>query len=119
MIEPSRSDDEKPEIADFAEALDLMRADSKRLLGDLLRGISMWGVTSLLAFFLAGACLALGQVIIKYAHPYGALPQVLDLLNISYGLALVSAGLGGILLWRYYSLRTRYSRLFEVARNLR
>jgi hypothetical protein len=119
MIEPSRRDDEKPEIADFAEALDLMRADSKRLLADLLRGISMWGVTSLLAFCLAGACLALGQVIVKYAHPFGSLPQVLDLLNISYGLALGSAALGGVLFWRYYSLRARYSKLFEVARNLR
>ena len=106
-------------LADLEEALGFLRTDASRLLRDLLRGISMWGLTALMAFFLAAVWFALSQVILTYAHPFGALPQVLDLLYASYVFAIGSASLGFVLLWRYYSLRKRYLRLFEIAGNLR
>jgi hypothetical protein len=79
----------------------------------------MWGLTALMAFFLASVWLVLAQVILDYAHPYGSLPQVLDVLYLSYGFAIGSASLGFALFWRYYSLRKRYARLAEIAGNLR
>jgi len=106
-------------LADLEEALGFLKADASRLLKDLLRGISMWGLTALMAFFLAGVWLVLAKVILTYAHPYGSLPQILDILYASYGFAAGSAVLGFLLLWRYYSLRKRYLRLFEIAGSLR
>lgn len=109
----------KMRLADLEEALGFLKSDASRLLKDMLRGISMWGLTALMAFFLAAVWLVLAKVILMYAHPYGALPQVLDLLYVSYGFATGSAVLGFLLLWRYYSLRKRYLRLFEIAGSLR
>jgi len=106
-------------IADLEEALGFLKADASRLLKDLLRGVSMWGLTALMAFLLAAVWLALALVILAYAHPYGSLPQILDILYASYGFATGSALLGFLLLWRYYSLRKRYLRLYEIAGSLR
>jgi hypothetical protein len=107
------------ELAELAEALGFMKADASRLLNDMTRGISMWGVTALLSFLLAAVSLALAQAVLTYAHPYGALPQVLDLLYASYLSSACSAVLGLVLAWRYFTLKTRYVRLFEIARKLR
>jgi len=106
------------ELTDLAEALGLMKADASKLLKDLLRGISMWGITALMAFFLAAVWLALSEVVLTYAHPYGSLPPTLDILYVSYGFAAGSAILGLILSWRYLSLKRRYVRLFEIAGKL-
>ena len=106
-------------LADLEEALGFLRTDASRLLQDLLRGISMWGLTALMAFFLAAVWLALAQVILTYAHPYGSLPRILDILYASYAFAIGSALLGSLLFWKYYSLRKRYLRLFEIAGSLR
>ncbi|HEY6283250.1 MAG TPA: hypothetical protein VIW22_04925 [Nitrososphaerales archaeon] len=111
--------DEIPEVANLVEALRLMRADTSNLLKDMLRGISMWGITAVTAFLLAGVSLALSQVILTYAHPYGSLPIVLDILYAGYIFSALSACLGAFQLWRYLSLRKKYSRLFQVADNLR
>lgn len=109
----------KMELADLEEALGLVKADASKLLRDLLTGISMWGLTALMAFVLAAVWLGLGEVILTYAHPYGALPQVLDILYLSYLFAGASSVLGLVLFWRYYTLRKRYSRLFEITGKLR
>lgn len=109
----------KLELANLEEALEFVKADASKLLRDLLSGISMWGLTALMAFVLAAVWLGLAEVILTYAHPYGALPQVLDTLYISYLFATASAILGLVLIWRYYSLRKKYSRLFEIAGKLR
>ena len=79
----------------------------------------MWGLTALMAFLLSAVWLALAQIILTYAHPYGSLPRILDILYASYVFATVSASLGFLLLWRYYSLRKRYLRLFQIAGSLR
>jgi hypothetical protein len=107
------------DLEDLAEALGLMKADASKLLKDLLRGISMWGITSMMAFFLAFVWLALAQAILTYGHPYGSPPQILDILYASYLFAVVSVSLGLFLFWRYYSLRRKYTRLFEIAGKLR
>ena len=109
----------KMELTDLAEALGLMKSDASKLLKDLLRGISMWGITAVMAFFLAVVWLALAEVVLTYAHPYGSLPQILDILYASYAFAAGSAVLGVVLFWRYYSLKRRYVRLFGIARKLR
>lgn len=107
------------ELTDLAEALGLMKADASRLLKDLLRGVSMWGITALMAFLLAAVWLALAEVVLIYAHPYGSLPQILDILYASYAFAAGSGVLGVVLFWRYFSLKRRYVSLFEIARKLR
>jgi len=107
------------DVADLSAALGLIRTDSAKLLGDMLQGISMWGVTSLMAFLVSAICLALGETILTYAHPYGTLPQVLEALYASYALAGVSAVMGVVLLARYYTLKRRYTSLYRAARNLR
>lgn len=106
-------------LADLEEALGFLKTDASMLLKDLLRGISTWGLTALMAFLLSAVWLALAQVILTFAHPYGSLPGILDILYASYVFAAGSAILGFLLLWRYYSLRKRYLRLFEIAGNLR
>ena len=105
-------------VSDLEEALGWMKSDASVLLKDLLRGIAMWGITSLMAFVLTGVWLVLAQVILVFAHPFGALPQVLDILYFSYAFAAASAILGLVLLWRYYSLRRKYARLFEIVGKL-
>lgn len=107
------------ELAALGEALNLMKNDTSKLLRDLLKGISMWGFTSLMAFLLAAVWLAFSQVVLTYAHPYGSPPQVLEILYAGYALTAISAMLGVLLSWRYYSLRKRYTRLFEIADKLR
>ena len=122
MDEPSGATEKETgeiPLADLEEVMRFVKADASNLLNDLLRGISMWGLTALMAFFLASVWLVLAQVILHYAHPYGALPEVLDVLYLSYGFAIGSACLGVALFWRYQSLRKRYSRLAEIAGNLR
>jgi len=109
----------KPEVGELADALELMKADASKFLRDLLKGVSMWGITAVLAFSLAVVWLALAQVVLTFAHPYGSPPLILDILYLSYGFAIGSASLGCALFWRYYSLRKKYTRLFEIARKLR
>ena len=106
-------------VADLADALIVMKADAAKLLKDLLRGVSMWGITAAMAFVLAAVWVALGEVILKYAHPFGSPPLALDVLYASDVLGVVSGLLGAILFWRYYSLRKKYGRLFKIAENLR
>ena len=106
-------------VADLAEALIFMKADAAKLLKDMLRGISMWGITAAMAFVMAAVWFALGELILRYAHPFGSPPFILDLLYASDLVAVASALLGAILSWRYYSLRKRYGRLYEIAENLR
>jgi hypothetical protein len=107
------------EVADLAEALQLMKADTSNLLRDMLRGISMWAVTAAIAFILAGAWLALADAILTYAHPYGSQPLVLDTLNLAYVFSVVSASVGVVLFLRYSLMRKRYSKLFRIAEKLR
>jgi hypothetical protein len=115
----NEEDASKLRLADLEEALGFLKADSSKLLRDLLSGISMWGLTALMAFVLAAVWFGLAQVVLIYAHPYGSPPLILEILYVSYGFAIASALLGIVLFWRYYSLRKRYSRLFEIAGKLR
>jgi hypothetical protein len=121
MAEPSSEDasgGDRPELADLAEALSFMKADASKVLKDLLRGISMWGITALMAFLMSIVWLALAGTILSFAHPYGSSPQILETLYVSYAFAVGSVAIGMFLFWRYYSLRRRYVRLFEIATKL-
>ena len=119
MKEGGEDQSSTPEVANLAEALQLMKADTSTLLKDMLRGVSMWGITAIVAFVLAATWLALAQAILTYAHPYGAQPLVLDTLYLGYLFSSLSACVGAILLWRYWSMRKRYSQLFRIADKLR
>jgi len=116
--EKGDQDDVSPEIADLADALTFMKSDAARLLKELLRGISMWGITALLAFIMAGVWIALGEAILKYAHPFGSPPFALDILYASYLLAIASALMGIVLSWRFFWLRSRFGRLYKIAETL-
>jgi len=105
-------------VEDLAEALELMKTDASKLLKDLLRGISMWGITALLAFCLAAVWLVLSEFIVRFAHPFGSPPLILDILYVSYAFSAGSALLGLVLLWRYYSLRKKYEKLFVISGTL-
>lgn len=96
-----------------------MKTDAAKLLRELKMGISMWGVTSLMAFLVSFVSFVLGYTILTYAYAYENLPQVLDFLYASYALTISSLIIGIILLWKYFALRRRYTRLFDISRNLR
>lgn len=121
MAQPS-TDDRK--LTDLAEVYDLLKSDAVNLLRDLLRGVSMWGTTALMALFLTCSWIILAAVITIFGHPYGSPPNgvdyhtVLDALYASYAFAGISAIICGYLFSRYYLLRKKYTRLFKLAEKL-
>jgi hypothetical protein len=115
-VETKASD---PKIDDLQEVYELLKTDASDLLRDLLRGVSMWKVTALLAMLLTLAWIALAGVIVKFGHPFGAPPIILDALYLSIALAAMSAALSFYLFNRYYTLRRKYTRLFNIAEKLR
>ena len=106
-------------LADLSEVYELLKADASELLRDLLRGVSMWKVTALLAVLLTFSWVALAAVITVFGHPYGSPPAILEALYLSIALAVVSATLSFYLFYRYYTLRRKYTRLFNIAEKLR
>jgi len=62
---------------------------------------------------------ALAAVIMMFGHPYGSPPPILQALYLSVALAVVSAILSFYLFYRYYTLRRKYTRLFNIAEKLR
>jgi ABC-type antimicrobial peptide transport system permease subunit len=106
-------------LADLSEVYELLKTDASDLLRDLLRGVSMWKVTALLALLLTFSWIALATVITLFGHPYGSPPTILWALYVSLALAVVSAILSFYLFYRYYTLRRKYTRLFNIAEKLR
>ena len=106
-------------LADLSEVYELLKTDASDLLRDLLRGVSMWKVTAMLALLLTFSWIALATVIMVFGHPYGSPPTILLALYVSLALAAVSATLSFYLLYRYYTLRRKYTRLFKIAEKLR
>jgi hypothetical protein len=107
------------ELADLSEVYELLKTDASDLLRDLLRGVSMWNMTAVLALLLTFSWIALAAVIIKFGHPFGAPPAILLALYFSLALAAVSAILSFYLFYRYFTLRRKYTRLFNIAEKLR
>ena len=64
-----------PKIDDLREVYDLLKTDASDLLGDLLRGVSMWGTTAVIALFLTLSWIVLADVITGFGHPYGSPPN--------------------------------------------
>jgi len=106
-------------LADLSEVYELLKTDASDLLSDLLRGVSMWKVTALLALLLTFSWFALAMVIEVFGHPYGSPPTILYALYGSLVLGVVSATLSFYLFYRYFTLRTKYTRLFKIAEKLR
>ena len=106
------------------EVYESLRTDAQSLLRELLRGISMWGVTSLMAFLVCAVSLILAAVVIVFGRPYGSPPSdvgrntVLIALYTSIALAARSAGVGSLLLQKYLTLKKKYARLYRIAREL-
>jgi uncharacterized membrane protein len=113
----TNEDDHK--LADLSEVYELLKTDASDLLRDLLRGVSMWNVTALLSALLTFSWIALAAVILKFGHPFGSPPTILLALYISLALAAVSAVLSFYLFYRYFTLRRKYTRLFNIAEKLR
>jgi hypothetical protein len=117
----SKSDSEVEEqgkLPELEQVYRLLQDDAATILRDLLRGISLWGITAIVAVFLALVSLGLATTILTFAHPYGASPNILHALYASYSVAGISAVIAGVLFWRYFTLRRKYSRFFEVAEKL-
>jgi len=106
------------------EVYESLRTDAQSLLQELVRGISMWGVTSAMAFLLFVLSLVLAVVVTLFGRPYGSPPNdigrstVIFALYASLTLAAISAVVGTVLLRRYLALKKKYSRLFRIAREL-
>jgi hypothetical protein len=121
-IEPGPSD---PKLDDLTEVYALLKTDASDLLGDLLRGISMWRTTAVIAIFLTVSWLVLAVVVTAFGRPYGSPPNdissstVLVALYLSVILAVASACVCVYLFSRYFSLKKKYSRLFQIAAKLR
>jgi hypothetical protein len=116
---------EQSKLPALEEVYDSLKTDAESLLRELLLGISMWGVTSLMAFLLCAASLILAVVVTLFGRPYGNPPSgvssetVLAALYTSLALAATSAVVGSLLLQKYLTLKKKYSRLFQIARELR
>jgi hypothetical protein len=110
---------DKPPVADLVEVYDLLKDDATNLLSELLRGISMWRTTGLIASFLTLSWVVLAVVITAFGHPYGSPYIVLYSLYLSIALAQASGITSVYLFSRYISLRRKYSRLFKIAEKLR
>ncbi|HXQ92973.1 MAG TPA: hypothetical protein VN739_08195, partial [Nitrososphaerales archaeon] len=67
----------------------------------------MWGITALVAFFLAFSAFGLAFAIQTFGHPFGSPPGVLYALDSAYFVSVASAVAGAFLLWRFLSLRRR------------
>jgi hypothetical protein len=112
-------------LDDLKEVYELLQADASDLLHDLLRGVSMWGTTATIALFLTVAWIVLAVVITVFGRPYGHPPNdvssstVLVAFYLSLGLAVLSASICAYLFSRYFSLKKKYSRLFQIAEKLR
>jgi hypothetical protein len=115
----STESEEIPQVEDLADALGLLKTDTSMLLKDLLKGVSMWAITAAMSLFLTVVWLVLAEVLLTFAHPYGSPPVILGILYLSYGFAIGTAVLGVVLFWRYYTLRKKYSKLFEISAKLR
>ena len=115
----------KPLVGDLVEVYDLLKSDATNLLRDLLNGVSMWGTTAMIAFFLTLSWLVLTAVITIVGRPYGSPPNGLDSIQVLYlwylGIILaIASGITTVFLFsRYYSLKRKYSRLFKIAEKLR
>jgi len=116
MTETNEGD---PKLADLSEVYELLKTDASDLLRDLLRGVSMWNVTAVLALLLTFSWVALAAIIMVFGHLYGSPPAILLALYISSALAVVSALLSFYLFYRYFTLRRKYTRLFNIAEKLR
>ncbi|MDA4130833.1 MAG: hypothetical protein OK457_08690 [Thaumarchaeota archaeon] len=123
MAEESNKGSQK--LADLSEVYELLKTDASDLLRDLLRGVSMWGTTAVIALFLTLSWIVLAAVITVFGHPYGSPPNgvststVIEVLYMSIGLAFVSAVVCIYMFSRYFSLKKKYSRLFKIAEKLR
>jgi len=114
-----------PKLEDLSEVYALLKTDASDLLGDLLRGVSMWRTTAAIALFLTVSWIVLAIVVTAFGRPYGHPPNdissttVLVALYLSIILAAASGGVCAFLFSRYISLKKKYSRLFQIAEKLR
>jgi len=111
----SEPDDE--EIQEISEVYDILRRDAKLLLTDFKEGVSMWNTTSILMLYLA----VLGIFLASAA----AFPRILVAPNplvtiIAFGALGIASAIGSILTrHKYRKLKTKYTKLFEIASRLK
>src|ERR1700730_17263553 len=102
-----------PKIDELKEVYELLKTDAPDLLGDLLRGVSMWRTTAVIALFLTISWIVLAFVVTAFGRPYGSPPNdissstVLVALYLSVILAIASAGVCFFLFSRYFSLKKK------------
>jgi hypothetical protein len=121
-VEPGSSESK---LDDLTEVYAFLKTDASDLLGDLLRGVSMWRTTAVIALFLTVSWIILAVVVTAFGRPYGSPPNnissstVVVALYLSIILAVTSACVCAYLFSRYFSLKKKYSRLFQIAAKLR
>jgi H+/Cl- antiporter ClcA len=119
MSEPEgEREQEAGRLPELEQVYKLLQEDAATILSDLLRGISLWGITGGVAVFMALVSLALARSILIFAHPYGSPPDILYSLYISYLVAGIFAAIAGVFFWRYFTLGRKYSKFFEIAKKL-
>ncbi len=128
---------EKPidvsEIAELSEVYGMLKRDAKDMLYDLLDGVTLWRSTARILFGIAIIAFILGLLFLwgasRAIHLIIAAPGFLnELTSFFTDLALIGVfmlGLGAVTTLagvhyrrKYYSLRKKYSELYETAKKL-
>jgi hypothetical protein len=122
-----------PEIAELSEVYGMLKRDAKDMLHDLLDGVTLWRSTARILFGIAVIAFILGLLFLWSAtraiHLVVAAPGFLNELTSFFndlsligvfmlGLGAVTTLAGAHYRRKYYSLRRKYSELFETAKKL-
>jgi hypothetical protein len=124
---------DEPEIAELSEVYGMLKRDAKDLLYDLLDGVTLWRSTARILFGVAIIAFILGLLFLwgasRAVHLIITAPGFLieltsffnDLALIGVfmlGLAAVTTLAGVRYRRKYFSLRKKYSELYETAKRL-
>jgi len=108
---------ETESVEDLAKLYDMLKADAKSMVRDLSEGIGMYRFTGILLLYLSLLGFFLVYLTENPVPPPGWWRIVADVAALALGIA----GAGGALFARtkYRQLKTKYSKLFEVADKVR
>ena len=106
---------EEPEIGELSEVYRMLKRDAKDMLYDLLEGVKLWRSTARILFGIAIIAFILGLLFL-WGHSFHA----------DFGLiGVFMLGLGAVTTFaavryrtKYYSLRKKYSELYELAKKI-
>jgi hypothetical protein len=115
---------DEPDIAELSEVYQMLKRDAKDMLSDLLSGVTLWRSTARILFGIAITAFILGPLFILGPHFIAGLPSIgIHFAGIASGIFMLGLGviatLSGVEYMRkYYSLRKKYSELYETAKKI-